>query len=127
MLAPIYTDDDAVSVILQCGNTYLEMPVVVHEFVHHAVSQEEMAPQPFSARSKLWRVLLPPDQLNPQGFVDARLDNFRPMEVCCAGGVVLMITMIVGEEHMHACQSCGGKQGILNLRQDTACSWHGWM
>jgi hypothetical protein len=57
------------------------MPVVVHEFVHHAVSKDEMAPQLFNNRSKLWRVLLPPDQLNPEGYVDARLDNFSPLEV----------------------------------------------
>lgn len=57
------------------------MPVVVHEFVHHAVAEDEMAPTIFSKRSKLWRVLLPPDQLNPQGFVDAHLDNFKPLEV----------------------------------------------
>lgn len=66
---------------LQCGNTFLEMPVVVHEFVHHAVSQDEMAPQLFNNRSKLWRVLVPPDQLNPDGFVDASLENFSPLQV----------------------------------------------
>lgn len=66
---------------LQVGNTFLEMPVVVHEFVHHAVSEEELSPQLFSDRSKLWRVLLPPDQLNPDGFMDARLDYFSPLEV----------------------------------------------
>lgn len=66
---------------LQVGNTFLEMPVVVHEFVHHAVSEEERTPQLFSDRSKLWRVLLPPDQLNPDGYMDARLDYFSPLEV----------------------------------------------
>jgi hypothetical protein len=75
-------------VCLQVGNTFLEMPVVVHEFVHHAVSEEELSPQLFSDRSKLWRVLLPPDQLNPQGYMDARLDYFSPLEVGqqCQGG-----------------------------------------
>lgn len=57
------------------------MPVVVHEFVDHAVSVEEMEPQPWNSRAKLWRVLLPPDQLNPTGFVDAQLDNFEPLKV----------------------------------------------
>jgi hypothetical protein len=57
------------------------MPVMVHEFVHHAVSKEDMEPQLFNPRSKLWRVLLPPDQLNPDGYVDANLDNFNPLEV----------------------------------------------
>lgn len=60
--------------------------MVVHEFVHHAVSPEATAAQLFNSRSKLWRVLVPPDQLNPDGFVDARLDNFSPLEVrCCCG------------------------------------------
>jgi len=74
---------------VQCGNTYLEMPVVVHEFVHHAVSEEETAPQPYNSRSKLWRVLLPPDQLNPNGFVDASLENFQPLEVSSGDEMVV--------------------------------------
>jgi hypothetical protein len=60
--------------------------VVVHEFVHHAVSEEERSPQLFNDRSKLWRVLLPPDQLNPEGYMDARLDYFSPLEVSAGPG-----------------------------------------
>lgn len=62
--------------------------MVVHEFVTRAVSDEEAEPQPLSNRAKLWRVLLPPDQLNPQGCVEAMLEGFMPTQVrlaCCAG------------------------------------------
>lgn len=95
----------------QCGNTYLEMPVIVHEFVHHAVSEEEVCagPQPYNSRAKLWRVLLPPDQLNPQGYIDAALDNFSPMEVCVVQHQALSQTI---------CVCCGW---VLNTRIVWTC------
>lgn len=57
------------------------MPVVVHEFVLHAVPEEEMQPQPLNMRAKLWRALMPPDQLNPLGFIDGDLQSFMPTQV----------------------------------------------
>jgi hypothetical protein len=67
--------------LLQCSNTFLEMPVVVHEFVTHAVAEEQMLPQPLNSRAKLWRALMPPDQLNPMGFIDGDIQAFMPTQV----------------------------------------------
>ena len=42
------------------------MPVLVHEMVDHAVPPEAMEPECLDRRSCLYRVLIPPDALNPQ-------------------------------------------------------------
>lgn len=48
------------------SDTYITMPVIVHELVDEAVPVEELdAPQALDRRSCLFRVRLPPDQLNP--------------------------------------------------------------
>ena len=48
------------------SDTYITMPVIVHELVDEAVPLEELdAPQALDRRSCLFRVRLPPDQLNP--------------------------------------------------------------
>jgi DMSO/TMAO reductase YedYZ molybdopterin-dependent catalytic subunit len=57
------------------------MPVVVYEFVTHAVDPANAAPQQLTPRAKLWRVLVPPDQLNPLGWTDADLEAFMPTQV----------------------------------------------
>lgn len=76
------------------------MAVIIHEFVHHAVSEEDMTPQPYNTRSKLWRVLMPPDQLNPSGCIDAALESFMPMQVCACQGAGVGVS--VWEDTMEA-------------------------
>ncbi len=54
--------------MLKISRTYLEMPVIVHEFGTRPVPENELhVAQPLHARAKLYRMTLPPDQLNPDG------------------------------------------------------------
>ena len=53
--------------MLKLSDTYISMPIVVHEFVEHAVNLKDMeSPQLLDRRSALYRILIPPDKLNPQ-------------------------------------------------------------
>ena len=53
--------------LLQLSDTFISMPILVHEFVDHAVHAHQMTePQCLDRRSCLYRVLLPPDKLNPK-------------------------------------------------------------
>ena len=53
--------------MLKLSDTFISMPIVVHEFVDHAVDLEDMeSPQLLDRRSALYRILIPPDKLNPQ-------------------------------------------------------------
>ena len=52
---------------LTLSDTYVVMPIVVHEFVKEAVPEEELRkPQQLERRACLFRQRIPPDQLNPQ-------------------------------------------------------------
>lgn len=52
--------------MLHLSDTYIAMPVIVHEFVEHAVDQEKVnVPELLDRRCSLYRVLVPPDKLNP--------------------------------------------------------------
>lgn len=52
---------------LTISDTYVVMPIVVHEFVKEAVPEKElMKPQQLERRACLFRQRIPPDQLNPQ-------------------------------------------------------------
>jgi hypothetical protein len=63
------------------------MPIVVHEFTPAPVADSE--PQLFNRRAKIYRQAMPPDQLNPEGFIDGDLASFMPTQVggwglgCC--------------------------------------------
>ena len=49
------------------SDTYITMPIIVHELVDGPVPAEELdEPQALDRRSCLYRMCLPPDQLNPQ-------------------------------------------------------------
>ena len=76
--------------MVQVSVTYLQMPVVVHEYVLGPVSQEDMKPVMFDFRAKIFRALMPPDQLNPMGYVDADLSAFMPTKV---NSVSLLVSM----------------------------------
>lgn len=53
--------------MLQISDTFLAMPIIVHEFVQHAVPEEELSnPQNLDQRSCLYIQRIPPDQLNPE-------------------------------------------------------------
>lgn len=53
--------------MLQLSDTFLSMPIIVNEFVQHAVPEEELdCPQSLDERSSLFLQRLPPDQLHPQ-------------------------------------------------------------
>jgi ribonuclease Z len=63
-----------VSSMLAVSRTYLEMPVILHEFTPRAVPPEALAaPQEVLRRSRLYAMPLPPDQLNPEGYYDGTL------------------------------------------------------
>jgi hypothetical protein len=54
--------------MLSVSRTYLEMPVIIHEFSAAAVPPEELEVlKQINPRSRLYVVLVPPDQLNPEG------------------------------------------------------------
>ena len=53
--------------MLHLSDTYIAMPVIVHEFVEHAIDPERVNnPELLDRRCSLYRVLVPPDKLNPQ-------------------------------------------------------------
>ena len=55
------------SPLLRLSDTFISMPIIVHEFVDHAVDVRQMEqPTCLDRRSCLYRVLLPPDKLNPK-------------------------------------------------------------
>lgn len=63
-----------VSSMLSLSRTYLEMPVILHEFTPKPIPSEALGvPVEVVRRSRLYGVQLPPDQLNPEGFYDGRL------------------------------------------------------
>lgn len=62
----------------QVSATYVEMPIVVHEFMPGAASDE---PVLFNRRAKIWHQAMPPDQLNPAGHIDGDLASFMPTQV----------------------------------------------
>jgi hypothetical protein len=52
---------------LTLSDTYVVMPLVVHELVEHAVPDREMEwPEELERRCCLFRMRVPPDQLNPR-------------------------------------------------------------
>lgn len=52
---------------LSVSDTYIVMPIVVHEFVTCPVPEEELdRPEQLEHRCCLFRMRVPPDQLNPQ-------------------------------------------------------------
>lgn len=56
------------STMLSVSRTYLEMPVVIHEFSAAAVPPEELEElKQINPRSRLYVMRVPPDQLNPEG------------------------------------------------------------
>ena len=57
--------------MLLLSDTYSMVPILVHEFQPAACSQE---PELILKRARLYRVLLPPDQLNSTGYYDGTLD-----------------------------------------------------
>ncbi len=58
--------------MLLLSDTYSMVPILVHEFATEACDPE---PQPILTRARLYRVSLPPDQLNPNGYYDGNLDE----------------------------------------------------
>lgn len=57
--------------MLLLSDTYSMVPILVHECQPHACNQE---PEMILQRARLYRVLLPPDQLNSFGYYDGTLD-----------------------------------------------------
>lgn len=58
--------------MLLLSDTYSMVPILVHEFGRTACDQ---APQLILSRARLYRVAVPPDQLNPNGYYDGNLDE----------------------------------------------------
>ena len=57
--------------MLLLSDTYSMVPILIHEFQTAACNQE---PEMILKRARLYRVLLPPDQLNSNGHYDGTLD-----------------------------------------------------
>lgn len=69
---------DFVNTTLSVSNTYLEMPVIIHEFTPRPLTtpeQQDAIDKPIliNQRSMLYATYLPPDQLNPRGYYDGEL------------------------------------------------------
>ncbi|KAK9829871.1 hypothetical protein WJX72_008356 [[Myrmecia] bisecta] len=62
--------------MLQVSDTYLEMPVLVHELMPHAVRERDAEPYCLNPRARLWALQLAPDELNPVGYYDGDLRAF---------------------------------------------------
>ncbi|KAK9862524.1 hypothetical protein WJX84_006099 [Apatococcus fuscideae] len=63
--------------MLLLSDTFLGMPVIVHELVDCSLSEEERQPQCVNQRARLWHMAVPPDQLNADGYYDARPQPFQ--------------------------------------------------
>lgn len=55
--------------MLAISDTYLLCPVLVHEMVPRAVPTDEREPECINQRARIFRLAVPPDQLNPDGCV----------------------------------------------------------
>ena len=58
--------------MLLLSDTYSMVPILIHEFQTAACNQE---PEMILKRARLYRVLLPPDQLNSNGYYDGTLEE----------------------------------------------------
>ena len=63
--------------LLDLSETFLRMPVIIHEFSSKPPSRRL---ELLTRRAKLWKVDIPPDQLNKEGFYDAKLDSVLPVK-----------------------------------------------
>jgi ribonuclease Z len=72
MLSVLTVDNKTCRTMLLLSDTYSMVPILVHEFATEPCDPE---PQPILTRARLYRVSLPPDQLNPNGFYDGNLDE----------------------------------------------------
>lgn len=70
---------DFIDAMMTVSNTYLEMPVIIHEMIPRALTPEEeqriQTPVLVNKRSMLYAVAIPPDQLNPVGYYDGELST----------------------------------------------------
>ncbi|KXZ50002.1 hypothetical protein GPECTOR_18g157 [Gonium pectorale] len=71
---------DFLASMMRVSQTYLEITIVVHEVCPRAVPESRSEPSLYASRARIWRVLMPPDQLNPRGGVDASLLLFAPSQ-----------------------------------------------
>ncbi|GIL56621.1 hypothetical protein Vafri_11958 [Volvox africanus] len=69
---------DFLGAMMRISHTCLEVTIVVHEISTGPVAPAESQPYLYVKRARIWRVLMPPDQLNPRGGVDASLLLFAP-------------------------------------------------
>ena len=56
--------------MLLLSDTYSMVPILIHEFSFEACDPE---PEQILERGRLYKVRLPPDQLNPEGYYDGTL------------------------------------------------------
>jgi hypothetical protein len=107
---------------VQLSRTFLEMPVVVHEFVVGPVPEEDLQPVLYNYRAKLWRALMPPDQYNPAGYIDGDLTHFMPTQVGRRSrgwlGRVMGVGRVAGQEGAGGWWGGGG--GVVLV-----CAWAG--
>ncbi|KAL4425848.1 hypothetical protein ABPG75_009864 [Micractinium tetrahymenae] len=68
---------DYINAMLSVSRTYLEMPVIIHEFSTGPVPDDQLDQLvQVNPRARLYVTRLPPDQLNPEGYYDGEM---RPL------------------------------------------------
>lgn len=63
--------------LMEISDTFLSTPVLIHEFSNKAQAKSF---KKLTNRAKLWKVSIPPDGFNEEGFYDARMDRYRLMK-----------------------------------------------
>lgn len=68
-----------VETLLGVSETYVEVPIIVHEFTPGPVVDGFHLEMICRARRGVWKSTIPPDALNPTGWYDAELNSVRPV------------------------------------------------
>lgn len=69
-----------IDTMFDLSQTYLEIPLIIHEFTNAPVPDGFQLDTLTGARWGLWRSLIPPDALNPRGWYNAELGSVKPIE-----------------------------------------------
>ncbi|GAX80820.1 hypothetical protein CEUSTIGMA_g8255.t1 [Chlamydomonas eustigma] len=67
-----------ISMVLKISNTYLEISIIIHEFSMQPIPPESQTPVVVNERARIFRSMMPPDQLNPLGCIDGDISTFMP-------------------------------------------------
>lgn len=68
-----------VDTLLAVSETYVEVPIIVHEFTAGSIVDTFHQEMVSHSRRGIWKSLIPPDTLNPAGWYDAELNSVMPV------------------------------------------------